>query len=458
MASRLRGFIGLVVAVAAGLVFDACGSGGGAAPSAALSAATVPPTALAPLASPAPPTAPTTSAGNPAGGGEAPRAADAFVDSAGINVHLAFGATLYATNFSLIAALLTGLNVRHIRDGAAIGQTSICLELQRLGAAGVHLDLITSPQLTMAQLGAYLGCTASAVDAVEAPNEYDSSGDPNWVSTLRAYQAPLYNAVKALGTLPVIAPSLTTEADYASVGSLAQWCDNGNMHDYFAGRNPGTSGWGATDGFGTYGALSWSIGSSGQESGNEAIVSTETGYSEAVDTYAVPAATKARYTMRVLLEHWNAHVARTYIYELADEGGTPFSHYGLVDASGNAKPAYTAMKNLLAHYADPGTAAALSPLAYTISAPASVHHTLLEKRNGTYVLTLWNEVPEWDPNALAPIAVAPQAVTLAFTSTPSALAMTTFADSGTVTTAALASRASIALSVTGSPTIIDITR
>ena len=404
--------------------------------------------APAPAGTNAPPVATGTS---PAGTGEAPSASDAFVDSAGVNVHLASGASLYA-NQSAVQSLLTTLGVRHIRDGAAIGQPSVCAAEVQLAASGVHLDLITSPQWSVAVLTPWLACLGSAVDAVEGPNEYDLSNDPNFAATLGAYMQLLYPAMKPL---PVIAPSLTTEAAFVAVGSLAKSVDYGNVHAYFAGRNPGTTGWGGTDAYGTYATIAYGKNLAAITSGGKPVVSTETGYSDdPTDEYAVPAATKARYIARTLLEDWNAGVTRTYLYELADDGGTPFSHYGLVDALGNPKPAYVMLKNLLAHLTDPGGAFATARLNYSLTAPATVHHVLFEQRTGRYHLVLWVEASEWDPTTGHAVTVAPQTATLTFARAPSALTSTVFDDNGNVSTTAINAGT---VTVTASPTIVDIT-
>lgn len=394
-------------------------------------------------------------------GGEMPRQADAFADAAGLNVHLGYYGTLYADNAPLIRALLIALGVRHVRDGIFLGQTAICQEDQQLGAAGIHFDFVTATTLQPSDLAAWEACAGTATEAIEGPNEYDIGhppSDPNWITTLIAYQTRLDSGVKSISSLTVIAPALTSESAYVAVGSLANAADVGNVHDYFAGRNPGTAGWGGTDALGAYGTLAYDLALAAIDVPKPAIA-TETGYSDGGDQYPVPAATKMRYTLRTLLEAWNAGVPRTYLYELIDEGVAPFSHYGLADAQGNPKPAYVALKGLLAHLADPGPAFAPTPLNYTLAAPASVHHALFQKRSGAWSLAVWIESPEWDPVANAALPLVPQNVTLAFAGAPRSLQTTTFSDSGTTSTSAvsLSSNGSLVLQATGGVTILDIT-
>jgi hypothetical protein len=127
-----------------------------------------------------------------------------------------------------------------------------------------------------------------------------------------------------------------------------------------------------------------------------------------------------------------------------------------VGATGTPKPAYTAIAGLLGHLADPGGAFTVTPLNYTFTASATVRHVLLQKRNGTYELIVWNEVPEWDPNANAVIATTPQPVQLTFATAPASIRTTTFADTGVPATAAMTSQTSISLSAGAWPTIVDI--
>lgn len=396
----------------------------------------------------------------PSGAAETPGMADAFVGTAGVNTHLGFYGTLYGDNFSRVASLLQGLGVRHVRDGIESAQSNLCSEYQQLASSGIHIDYETKPGTSAQALAQAVSCAGTAIEAFEGPNEYDLSGDPNWAATLASAQRALYPAAKSVApSIPVFGPALTTSAAYAALGDLSGAEDYGNMHDYMAGRNPGNGGWGGTDQFGTYGSLAWNIGAAKQPSQSKSIMATETGYADAIGTSnAVPAATKARYEMRTLLEHWIAGVPRTYFYELVSNGTTSFSSYGLTDSSGNPKPVYTAIQNLLKHLSDPGPSFTTTPLNYAIGASSPVHHVLLEKRNGTYSLILWVEASEWNPVTASPVAVSPEPVTLTFMKNPSSLNVLTFGDDGTTQAGTLtATGGQATLTATNQVKIIDIT-
>ncbi len=398
---------------------------------------------------------PTAASGNAtAASQETPSLADAFVDSIGVNVHMMYANTFYA-NAAMLESSLTTLGVRHYRDGANVGNTTMLSTAQQLAANGLKFDMLSTEGQDVSAFVAWVQKFGSAADAVEGPNEFDLSSLPNWPSLLGAYQSTLNASVRSGTSLAVIGPSLSEAMSFGKYLSSSASADYANMHDYFAGRNPGTAGFGAADAFGTYGSLSWNIGIAGQVTPGKPMISTETGYSDAVDQYALPAAIKARYVVRTFLEHWNAHVARTYLLELADEGVTPFSHYGLVDASGTPKPAYTALKNLIAHCSDAGPTFPVTPLAYSIS--GSVHHTLLQRRNGAYILVVWVEQQEYDVNSGTPSISAAQNVTLTFAAKPASLTQSTFADDGTLATSALTAGTKVALAVAGAPTMVDIT-
>jgi hypothetical protein len=377
----------------------------------------------------------------------------------GVNVHLGYYGTLYGDNFGAIETLLTGLGIRHVRDGVYTGQNNLCSNFSRLANDGIHGDFIVAQWMSANDVTTWDSCTSRTADAYEGLNEWDTSHgtDQNWPQTDRNVQQWLYSTVKGNRDVTVIAPSLTSEQAYGALGSVAATSDVGNVHAYFAARNPGTSGWGAGNQFGVYGSLGYDLAIAAQPTGTKPIYITETGYGDTSNAAYVPPATKARYTLRTLLEAWNAHVPRTYIYELVDEGGGYFGSYGLTDGNGNAKPAYTAVKNLLAHLNDPGTPIVSGSLAYTLAAPAQVHHALFQKRDRSFVLALWLEVSEWDPNANRPLVVAPQAALLTFGRSPSSLHTTVFDDAGNTIRRTVAPAGVLTTAVDGSPTLLDVT-
>src|ERR1035438_429246 len=142
------------------------------------------------------------------------------------------------------------------------------------------------------------------------------------VQTL-AYQRVLYLGLKGshvTSSFPVVGPSLTSYHAYVREfrqGAFSQVADVGNIHDYFGKANPGTIGTGgAFPPYGYYGSIPFWKGIASYIYAPHPIESTETGWDDGA-TYGrtsgltVSAAVKARYTMRVLLEHWNAGIART---------------------------------------------------------------------------------------------------------------------------------------------------
>ena len=384
---------------------------------------------------------------------EAAAAASSFVDSIGVNVHNGYSASPYGREPERIAKLVAELGVRHLREETSPGQTKLCGLDRRYAASGVHFDFIVSPGETDAQLRGWQSCSAPAAEAYEGYNEYDLSGDPNWVTALQAAQRQVYAFGSGLG-VTVVGPSLTTEKAYASLGTVP--ADTGNMHDYFSGHSPDSAGWGDKTRFGIYGSPAYFIAVARQTTGPAPMWSTETGYGDAPKgRWSVSALTKMHYELRTLFEHWNAGVRRTYLYELLDEGNGDFDSYGLVDATLAPKPAFVAVAALLRHLAGAGSKAA--GVDYSLTAPPAVEHTLLALRPGRFVLALWNDSPEWDPRIAKSVYVDPEPVTLTFRHVPHALSLTTFASSGEPIARALASESSVSFAVDGGVSLLDLT-
>jgi hypothetical protein len=149
-----------------------------------------------------------------------------------------------------------------------------------LAANGIHVDGVTLMNEPMSTITEFVTNLPNVLESIEAPNEWNLSGDPNWVADITAYQKQLYSEVKGsplTSSIPVMGPSLTSFEAYRAVGDLSAYCDEGNMHNYFGANNPGNLG-GAVFPPGKYGTIQFFMGSAALVSGNKPVATTETGY------------------------------------------------------------------------------------------------------------------------------------------------------------------------------------
>ena len=139
--------------------------------------------------------------------------------------------------------------------------------------------------------------------------------------------------------------------------------------------------------------------------GDKPILVTECGYHNRVEEKGHPGvseAAQAKYLPRLLFVYFNRGMTKAYKYELLDEKLDPgFAdmerHFGLVRSNGTLKPAFNALKNLLRLLADPGPAAPTGSLAFQLSGTTNnLHHTLHQKRDGTFWLALFQEAASYD--------------------------------------------------------------
>ncbi|HEV7615861.1 MAG TPA: hypothetical protein VGO36_06495 [Solirubrobacterales bacterium] len=333
------------------------------------------------------------------------READDMVESIGVNTHLGYTDTPY-NDFAAVQQRLEELGIRYVRDGLSQNRPDVYQRMRELAADGIHLDVIAGDPLQRWNIGTIdqqLDLIQKELDgavvSIEGPNEYDLQGDPNWVPVLRDYTQQLWEGVKArpaLAELPVVGPSIVGRDGMADVGDLAPWTDFGNTHTYLSGAMPETpSIW---DG---------ELTAAAHNSGSQPVQVTETGYHNGVNGTVghQPASERAAgvYMPRLFLDNFRRGIARSYSYELLDQREDPSktdieAAFGLLRNDLSKKPAAVAIERLTGLLSDPGPAFAPGELEYRLEgAPATVQQLLLQKRDGSFYLVLWNRVSVWDP-------------------------------------------------------------
>lgn len=346
--------------------------------------------------------------------------ADSFVDSVGVNTHFSYTDSIYYQQFALVKQALLDLKIRHYRDGMHTVPSNIYALHNELGNAGLKCLYVVDPRLANSVIIGYPQMVNN-MEALENANEADAAGGTGWV-------APLQSSVSSLAALgesmhlPVVGPSLINQNwwndstnSYRMLGDISAHVTFNNLHNYMGSYHPESKGWGGgcANGY-CYGSIPWNMGQAQISGPGRPTWTTENGYTinPTKPGSSLPETVIASYLPRLLFSQWNAGILRTYIYELADDPSTACC-MGLMDATGKRRMPFTALQNLLKLLADPGKPFTLVPLSYSITgAPSTLQHALLEKRDKTYWLALWQGVPGYDPHAYKLINNAPMPITV----------------------------------------------
>lgn len=218
-----------------------------------------------------------------------------------------------------------------------------------------------------------------------------------------------------------------------------------NIHYYQAGFLPESGGWGGGDFLGnSYGSLSFVLDQFTATSKSLPTWATEAGYYTATPLMgALPEANLAAYMPRLLLNNFAHGIARTYLYELYDEGtATPAAiasnpgqaeqwSYGLVRNDGSFKPSFYALSNLIGLLADPGPSFTPGSLSYQLTGnTGNVHQVLFQKRDGSFWLALWIAASGYNLNSRAETPIPAQAISLKLSGAPTFRALYQMGNSG----------------------------
>jgi len=345
-----------------------------------------------------------------------PGRVESFVDSVGVNTHLTYLDTSYR-EYDRILAALQDLGVRHVRDGIEPGNPDQRDFLARLGSKGFRLQLILG-RPRPDRLEEYLGAASEpnllrAVEALEGPNEYDLSGDPDWAARLRGYQQRLFERVKTdsrLDGVRVVGPSLSQIASRESFGSVARFLDTGNIHPY-AGGDPTN-----------LGHLAYEASLAARQSGSKPIQATELGYHNAVATTATHLTASeqaaAVYLPPALLDHFAFGIERSFVYELVDQRpdldrSNHEDSLGLLRADFTRKPVFTAVRNLLRVLQPRSSGGRATPTrALRFRGGGPELRRVLLRRGSDVFLAVWRDVRVWDRFKRVPLAAESRRLTV----------------------------------------------
>lgn len=394
---------------------------------------------------------------------ERARSADTFVDSLGVCTHWDYPDTPYGGAYEDVKRRLLESGIRHQR-------TSFNDRNVDLGHAGVRTTLlVNADQGTPTELCERikaLNAAGARIDAVEGPNEPDffwisrhtTYQDKGFPEGVLAFQQDLYAALKkdpATASLPVIGPALGKTYNPGEgfpnpfvKGSFTAAVDWGNFHPY-PGGNPFSvpfpyAGiekyyWHGNFPSGSLDEFPAAFDTYRPPFDPKPMAATETGYATDRPSGTSEAA-QAKYLPRLYAEYFRLGIVRTCTYEFVDEFTNPAdreANFGLLHHDLSPKPAFGALKNLIALLGEPDVPPGFKPgdLNYRLEigpAPGgydrtqAVHHLLLQKSDGTFYLTLWHEIANEDASSTPHRQLRPPPMPTVVTLRPSEFARAEF--------------------------------
>jgi hypothetical protein len=340
-----------------------------------------------------------------------------FRDSVGVTTHPIYFDTPYG-QWDTVVARIRELGVAHMRSGVYSSNSAGWNarhwgDLNALVSAGIRLHLIVNRNCSDAQrMDPCLDVVRSqlppgSVDFLEWDDEADYGGATSWAPRLAAWGRELYAKVKAdplLASIPVVGPALTRFGSPAMLGDQSAFLDWASIHPYTGARSPDPA-----------------LVQNEREhirpvSSAKPALATEAGFHtspQAMRPGQPPTdeATAAVYTVRTVLEHYLSGIPRTYVYELVDElddPARPEANFGLLRHDFSRKPAFTALKNLLAMAGVAGPAT-VTPLRFRVTGDTDdLRELALQQADRTYLLVLWRTASVWDRDERRPLSVAPR--------------------------------------------------
>jgi hypothetical protein len=349
-----------------------------------------------------------------------------FLNSIGVCTHIGQG----VDNASQSAAAMAYAGIRNLRDDGRSGHIQDWITVYN--QSGVRTALLTDHNIASTIAMAKQLRAAGALLAVEGPNEpntwrvtYEGLTSSDTTSLpIAKFQRDLYAAVKAetsLNGIPVFHSSEAggSEPDNCGLQFLTipagagtqmpdgtVFADYANTHNYVCGTQGSgivdNQAWNAADPvlngpwdglYVEYGHTWWGSGFNGYT--NQQLltlprVTTETGWTTSGSGKNLSEDQQGRLFLNLYCAQFKRNWKYTFIYMLRDDPNQ--GYWGLFHTDYTPKLSGTYLHNLTAILADTGAIAIPGHLVYSIPAqPTTVHDLLLQKKNGTFELAVWNE-------------------------------------------------------------------
>ena len=315
-----------------------------------------------------------------------------FLSTLGVNTHTSTGAANYG-NIPEVISDLQYLGISNVRDG----DNGSLANLITMAQAGIKFDFLMAGggaittshlQQEFTVINQVSQAVPGSVAAVEGANEINNFPITyNGVGGLQGavnMQEALYSMAHSNSSLPGISVYYFTGYNAGSDGvgpnpaATSGLADYDTQHPYPQNGEP---------------PANWV--SPAQALGNESspygpAVYTETGYSNS-GTFGdnIGLQGQAAYTLDLLMDDAKNGIARTYLYELMEEG----DGFGLFTTSNAPTPAATAIHNLTSILADSGTVpSGTTAASFSISnLPSDGNDMALIKSTGATDIIVWAE-------------------------------------------------------------------
>jgi trimeric autotransporter adhesin len=365
-----------------------------------------------------------------------PMTPTAFIQSIGINTHLAYQGTPYYANPQGVFSALQYLGINTVRDQSPLYNTidpTSRANAESLASYGVKFDVLmlgngaVNVTGNLASITSFVQAHSGSVSSIELPNEINawpiSYGNvTNSVSAGVAVTKALSSAVKASSTLrsiPIYALTLSDGFSNATTyerqfGNLSSYVSYGNAHIYGGNINAWS------------GAMQYWLPIFKESTPGKPTVITETGYSTMANI--IDETSAAKYNLNLLFENALNGVSATYLFELVDldssASDTDYDvHFGQFHSDWSPKIGATALHSLNTILKNAGSGSTASTLNYKITGLPSAGHSFLLGSSSNFDLAVWIDATVFDSPSNSAITASTYAATVSLGKTFSSVAV-----------------------------------